>query len=226
MSVRTKGLAFAALLLVPIFNACSDATDKEPQQQEKVTQVELSEGEKLAQFFAEKFEEGVARSPEFQTILGRNDNNHLWDDYSDAFASKRYDITKQNLLELRRDYDIDKLDHDDRLSYRMFETRLERFLKGSPFRYHNYPVNQMFGAHTNFPQMLVERYIVSPGQATSYKIGMQKILDLRAEARTGLGEKFDLREFHNVVLKNGPVPLDVLEEEVIRWVEEVNRAKE
>ena len=56
-----------------------------------------------------------------------------------------------------------------------------------------------------------ERYIDNPGQALSYKIGMLKILELREKARTELGSKFDIRDFHDVVLKNGAVPLPVLE---------------
>ncbi|MDJ0812812.1 MAG: DUF885 domain-containing protein [Woeseiaceae bacterium] len=57
----------------------------------------------------------------------------------------------------------------------------------------------------------VERYIVLPGQATAYKVGMMKILELREKAMNELGDKFDLRDFHDVVLKNGAVPLDLLE---------------
>lgn len=57
----------------------------------------------------------------------------------------------------------------------------------------------------------IERYIVMPGQATAYMVGMIKLLELRELAKTELGERFDIREFHNVVLKNGAVPLDVLE---------------
>lgn len=64
----------------------------------------------------------------------------------------------------------------------------------------------------------IERYIVMPGQATAYKVGMIKILQLRSRAEEQLGEAFDLRAFHELVLTNGPVPLDVLEELVDAWI--------
>ncbi len=65
---------------------------------------------------------------------------------------------------------------------------------------------------------MVERHIVMPSQATAYKIGMNKILELRENARKTLGDKFDIREFHDVVLTNGAVPLNVLEELVQDWI--------
>ncbi len=65
---------------------------------------------------------------------------------------------------------------------------------------------------------MVERHIVMPGQATAYKIGMMKILELRAQAKEQLGEQFDIRQFHDVILKQGALPLDVLEEQVDQWV--------
>ncbi|MCJ7757785.1 MAG: DUF885 domain-containing protein [Gillisia sp.] len=66
---------------------------------------------------------------------------------------------------------------------------------------------------------MVERHIVMPGQATAYKIGMNKILELREDAKIQLEKDFDLREFHDVVLLNGAVPLNILEEMVQDWVD-------
>ena len=65
----------------------------------------------------------------------------------------------------------------------------------------------------------IERYIVAPGQACAYKIGMLKIQELRARAEKELGEKFDQREFHDAVLKNGALPLEILEEQVDHYVQ-------
>ncbi len=64
----------------------------------------------------------------------------------------------------------------------------------------------------------INRYIVMPSQATAYKVGMPKILALREKAKKSLGDKFDIRQFHEVALSNGSVPLDVLEELVDRWI--------
>ena len=64
----------------------------------------------------------------------------------------------------------------------------------------------------------IERYIVWPGQATSYKMGMLKILELRKKAQDALGEKFDIRKFHTIVLDQGIVPLFILEDIIDEWI--------
>ncbi len=62
------------------------------------------------------------------------------------------------------------------------------------------------------------RYIVIPGQACAYKIGMLKILELREVAKKELGAKFDLREYHDLILKDGSLPMSLLEENVRAWI--------
>ncbi len=66
----------------------------------------------------------------------------------------------------------------------------------------------------------IDRYIIMPGQACAYTIGMHKILELRERAKMELGDQFQLKEFHNVVIKNGAVPLAILEELVDEWIQD------
>jgi uncharacterized protein (DUF885 family) len=68
-------------------------------------------------------------------------------------------------------------------------------------------------------QSEVDRYIAWPGQALAYKLGQLEILKLRDEARRKLGDKFDIRAFHDEVLGNGALPLDVLDLEVNAWID-------
>jgi uncharacterized protein (DUF885 family) len=70
----------------------------------------------------------------------------------------------------------------------------------------------------------IERYFVMPGQALAYKIGMLKIMQLRTRAQAQLGAAFDIRQFHNVVLGSGSLPLSILEKQVDAWLERPHAA--
>lgn len=72
----------------------------------------------------------------------------------------------------------------------------------------------------------VDRYIVWPGQALAYKIGALKIKELRAKAKRELGERFDVRKFHNALLDDGPLPLGLLEKRVNDWVSDQKRKEQ
>jgi uncharacterized protein (DUF885 family) len=91
----------------------------------------------------------------------------------------------------------------------------KRWTREQTIRYHveNSPTGEEAAVRAT------ERYILNPGQATAYMIGMLKIVELRERAAAALGPKFDRREFHDFVLRTGGVPLTVLESEVQRWID-------
>jgi uncharacterized protein (DUF885 family) len=83
-------------------------------------------------------------------------------------------------------------------------------------------VVQFFHDHSAIDEVEVQsetdRYIVWPGQALSYKVGQLKILELRERAKTKLGDRFDIREFHDQVLGAGALPMSILEERINNWI--------
>jgi uncharacterized protein (DUF885 family) len=89
----------------------------------------------------------------------------------------------------------------------------------------DYMVSVGADASRDFIASEVDRYIAWPGQALAYKVGQLKIMELRALAEKELGAKFGIRDFHDVVLRNGTIPLDLLEEQVRAWIAQSRKSE-
>jgi uncharacterized protein (DUF885 family) len=155
--------------------------------------------------------EGV---PQFQTQLGFTAYAEGWGLYSEKLASEMpgtYADAYQQLGRLSSEiWRAIRLVVDTGLHAKGWteQEAIDYFMANSPEPYESV-------------RSEVRRYIVMPGQATSYKIGMIKILELRSTAIEALGDDFDIRGFHDTVLGAGSLPLDLLERRVMQWIETV-----
>ena len=150
--------------------------------------------------------------PEFRKVLGYSAFGEGWGLYSEKLAI---------------DMDIyeNEYEHFGRLSYEMW--RACRLVIDTGIHAKGWSRQQALdylGDNTSLSQANiraeVDRYISWPGQALAYKLGEMKILELRARAETELDDRFDIREFHDVVLGQGALPLDLLERVVNQYIEE------
>lgn len=175
---------FAALSLTALVAACEPAGEQGEAQ---------SDSEKLTAFFTRSFEEGLARSPTRKAYLGIRDEDYgKWDDASDEFAQEGNELTQSQLEELRG-FDFAALDGDAQLSYRLFEMLAERRLRQFKYRFHNYPVHQMRGRHSQIPSFLINIHRISNvGDAEAYISRLNGAQKLMAETVEGMKKRQEM----------------------------------
>ena len=127
------------------------------------TTAEIAETSKANAFFDRTFDEAVARSPMFMTQLGMKQDYDKWDDLSESRALEDFVLSAKNYEELKRTVNFDLLDDQAKVSYRMFVREAERAIEGWRWRYHNYPLNQMSGLHSQAPAFLINYHRVDNG---------------------------------------------------------------
>ena len=145
--------------------ACGEQSTTAPTAETKPTavdtqQVAQTESEKANQLFEDMFNEGVSRSPMFQSYLGIKTNQDKWDDMSEARALENLQLTKDNLVKINA-IDATKLDPQTKVSLDLAKQQLNNEIADFKWRMHNYPLNQMFGIHSQVPSMLINQHRIS-----------------------------------------------------------------
>jgi uncharacterized protein (DUF885 family) len=157
----------AAISAVLLLSACDQSSEQKTTQTHETKPAapleqayavpEISESERVNDFFERVFEESVARFPEKLTALGRKDRDDEWNDLSAEFANESIKITKKQLMELQA-YDRDKLDEATLLSFDLAVQSMQQQIEDNKWRLYNYPVNQMFGRHSSVVSLLINQH--------------------------------------------------------------------
>ena len=144
------------------------------------------ESERLNLWFAERFEDSLARSPMNQTYLGQQENQHLLDDISQTALDEEAALRTSWLTEMRRDFDVDRLDPQTSLSYKLFEYMQEDWLATYAVAQNDYVFQHMSGPHSSLPSFMINYHsITSEDDARDYISRLNAFDDYlgQAEAR-------------------------------------------
>ncbi len=148
------------------------------------------ENEKANHFFERFFNEQVGRNPLTQAYLGIKKDYDKWDDISDAHAQKELEIKKKDLQWLKDSIDYAALSGQTKISYDLFVTNMENEISDFKYRFHNYPVNQMRGLHSNVPSFLINIHqITDTKDAEAYAARLEKVGELFDELLVGLRQR-------------------------------------
>lgn len=150
-----------ALLSLAIFSSCGDSKESSKEKKAYAAEDIKIETNKANAFFDRVFDATVDRDPVSQTRLGIKKDYDKWTDISDEHAQKELEITKVNLDSLYKIINIDALDDQTKISYRLFEKECKDKIDNFKWRFHDYPVNQMGGMHSEIPAFLINMHAIS-----------------------------------------------------------------
>lgn len=179
------------LLLILSFGSCKNSSEKEYSSEE----IER-ETTQLNNFFEEEFQKDLADSPMLQTRLGIKTNYDSWDDFSHFKYAEDLKKAKRRLHFLKNSIDEKALEGQAALSYQLYRQKMEEEIEDYEFRFHNYPVNQMFGVHANLPAFLINMHkIDSVSDAKAYIARLNKLPKVMEDVIAGL----ELREMNQII---------------------------
>ena len=152
----------------------------------------VDEGKKLNQFFEDQFEANVSRYPTWQTYLGRKTNYDKLDNETLEYAEAEHQNDRDSLNKLRQ-FNYNALSEADKISYKIYEYQLEQSLEGHKWRYHSFPLNQMFGYQAQTPAFLINMHrISSESDALAYISRLAEIKSVFDERMIFLKQQEDI----------------------------------
>jgi len=183
-------LSSAVLSATLILVGCQPSNDAN--QSVPAVQEALSESEKANALFEEIFMEEVMRSPMYQTYLGIKDDYDKLDDYTDANADRDLEYARKNLERLGQ-IDPAALDEQTALSYELMRSQLEDQIADNRWRYHNYPVNKMFGMHSGLPSFMINQHVITDSSdAEAYISRLNEFKRVLAELEANLYKRAEM----------------------------------
>jgi uncharacterized protein (DUF885 family) len=154
-----------------------------------------AETERINLFFEKAFTESLKLFPEGMTHLGMKEGKHLLNDISDERALIELEMAKRYLAGLK-EFNFERLEPEAQLSYRIFEEQQQDFIQGFEFRFHSYPVNQMFGRHSSLPGFMINIHLVEElADAEAY---ISRLNQFKSNL-TVLVEKLETRRQKNIL---------------------------
>ena len=177
--IATALVSFSA---APMLSSCIGSGSDIPDREELI----VAESQRLNDWFKARYEEQLARSPMSRTFLGMSDGLGQLDDISQTAIDEEIALANNWLIEMRRDFDIDRLDAQSRLSFRLFEVDIEDQLATAAVAQKDYVFSHMSGPHTGLPSFMINYGRVgSVSEAESYisRLRLAKTYLGQAQAR-------------------------------------------
>ena len=179
------------LFLIQLFSSCANSENREYSQEEIA-----AESARLQEFFEREFQEDLGRSPMLQTKLGIKTDYGKWDNFSHLQYAKELEEAKSRLSFLKDSVEQAALDEETLLSYKLYRQQMENEIEEYDFRFYNYPVNQIYGAHTALASFLINLHQVeSLEDAEAYISRLNGIPRVLEEVKEGI----KLREINQVI---------------------------
>ena len=189
--IRFRQLALPLAISAILLAGCGPQQQAQTPAQPAVVVQQQTEAEKANALFEQIFMDNVQRNPVTQTQLGIKDDYDKWQDLSNEHYEAGLELTRQHLTMLQA-IDVSQLDANTRVSYLLMQRNLEQDLAEAKWRLYSYPVNQMFGTHSQVPSLLINQHSISDeSDAKAYIARLNAVPTLFSQLQQQLQQRAD-----------------------------------